>query len=136
MKTIKITTQADRGGNMTAIEKMVEWLEKAHNAGGADYYMAIRKVRQLAYEEQSKPTVTEPCPLSHAVQVKEVEPLAIAASRFCIEIMPPVCKGDVWDITLENAPHGRKTFSAPTYAACESQARKWLEELEDKGEGI
>jgi hypothetical protein len=83
----------------------------------------------VAAEEQSKPTVTEPCPLSHAVQVKEVEPLEELAERNGISAYS-------MDGSLAVYRKGGNCLAVFHSPACESQARKWLEELEDKGEGI
>lgn len=76
------------------------------------------------------------CPLSHAVEVKEVEPLACLADR-CSYFISQIAEVGYWRIGLthymSNGPENtEKLFDGPTYPACEALARKFLETLEDK----
>lgn len=79
------------------------------------------------------------CPLSHAVPVKEVEPLAVLADRkgVSFEVCPPsfyVHNVGVWDIGIGEPKKGLYTsFEASTYADCEAKALAYLERLDDKG---
>ena len=72
------------------------------------------------------------CPLSHAVPVKEVEPLAVLADRkgkSLLYVGPYyTCK---WVITISNDGLNGNCVVAPTYPACEAKARAYLESLED-----
>ena len=75
--------------------------------------------------------------LSHAVPVKDVEPLAVLAYRkgVSFEVCPPsfyVHNVEVWDIGIGEPKKGLYTsFEASTYTACEAKARAYLESLED-----
>lgn len=70
------------------------------------------------------------CPLSHAVPVKEVEPLAVLADRKGASVMMGLNDGiPQIDINVYNGPF--KAFRDTTYPACEAKARAYLESLED-----
>ena len=83
--------------------------------------------------------------LSHAVPVKDVEPLAVLADRkgwYIQDILPPVKACPGWEINLcskeinKESIYDKFNCEAPTYPACEAKARAYLEGLEDVKGGM
>lgn len=79
------------------------------------------------------------CPLSHAVPVKEVEPLAVLADRKGWWLSRARHYPDRWvlnfdSLSMSPVPCGLDSpVIADTYAAAEDLARAYLEGLDDKG---
>ena len=71
------------------------------------------------------------CPLSHAVPVKEVEPLAVLADRKGFSSIDTVKVGPVFSIRIKFKTGGFKIFEALAYEACEQSASAYLKGLED-----
>ena len=133
---------------MSAIEKMVEWLDSKAKASVLikDYWLeAATKARSLLSEE--KATGTAKCvsghdggcpwyipgsnpPSRHAAE----EPLAVLADRkgFAISFMERCAKG--FYISITNGPDPDIEFTAPTYQEAEQAARQYLNGLPDREE--
>ena len=77
------------------------------------------------------------CPLSRAVPVKEVEPLAVLADRKGCGLEIYTIGGgwqiELWGNSISTQEMGIKPFTDPTYKICEQSARAYLEGLDDKG---
>ena len=69
--------------------------------------------------------------LSHAVPVKEVEPLAVVSGKSGFSVRIGTNEKFVWFISLRKGHNTREQITAPTYAECEAKARAYLESLDD-----